>query len=246
MFTALIASLLGLAGGAGLFGLATRAAAGPAPKDPTPPDAAPIVAHGGATLHPWTVANAIARARAMVGLGLYLLGAGGRSPSASVPWTTKRILGFKRTGSDCIGFVLWCLGLDRFQPTFPFYGGWINTDSAIMDARHAGVFFRLVKAADVAVGDLIVFPSINIDDDAARERIGHVAIVVEVMPGYVPGRLDRLRVIHCASRPRGKPAVRESDASTWARRDHYLHGGRVYQNDAWGSVFIRATHLAKA
>lgn len=253
-----ILGLVGLASLIGAAGLAAKhAAAGPDPGDAPPPpttaELAAAAARGSLAgvanvrkLDRWSVDKALASARKLVGLGLYILGTGGRAPNTSEPWTIKRILGIKRKGSDCIGFVLWCLGLDRFQPTFPFYGGWINTDSAIADARHAGVFFKLVKAADVALGDLVVFPSINIDDDAARERIGHVGMIVEILPGYVPGRFDLLRVIHCASRPRGKPAVRESDATTWAGRDRFKFGGKTHQNDAWGSVFIRATHLAAA
>ena len=62
----------------------------------------------------------------------YILGAGGRDPKASTPLTKRN----GAVGSDCVGFTSWALGHDRFQPeSFPYYDGWINTDSLIMDAN---------------------------------------------------------------------------------------------------------------
>lgn len=100
----------------------------------------------------------------------YKLGAGGTSPDAPTPFTVRDGV----LGSDCIGFVLWCLGQPRFQKTFPHYGGWINTDSSIADARSTNYLWRIVNQPEP--GDVVVFPSIY--KDGKRARIGHIGLIV--------------------------------------------------------------------
>lgn len=122
--------------------------------------------------YPISVASAIKRAQAIASSKptRYKLGAGGRNPSAPTPFTVRDGI----LGSDCIGFVLWCLGLDRYQPkAFPYYEGWINTDSAIMDARGEQSIF---EECEPELGCLVIFPSIH--KDGRMVRMGHVGIVV--------------------------------------------------------------------
>lgn len=106
----------------------------------------------------------------------YILGEGGRNPNNPDPFTPNKD---GKPGSDCIGFVLWCLGIDRYQPKiFHHYAGWMNTDSIIADAK-TGVGGGLWKLLDKPkVGCLVVFPSTRKNGKLAR--IGHVGLVVEV------------------------------------------------------------------
>lgn len=105
----------------------------------------------------------------------YVLGAGGRDPNASSPFTTKDGV----VGSDCVGWVLWACGIDRYQPKlFTYYDGWMNTDSIIEDAKR-GVGGKLWKLlAKPEVGCLVIFPSIH--KNGKMTRMGHVGLVVEV------------------------------------------------------------------
>lgn len=121
-----------------------------------------------------SVTEACRRALRIAGLKptRYKLGAGGRNPEAENPFTTREGV----LGCDCVGFVLWAWGLDRFQPTFPKYGGWINTDSAIDDAKTTQTFFEQISGPEA--GALVVFPGIA--KNGRRVRIGHVALVVDV------------------------------------------------------------------
>jgi hypothetical protein len=107
----------------------------------------------------------------------YILGAGGRNPGADTPFTIRD----KQLGSDCIGFVLWCLGLDRYQPVdgvaieYPFYEGWINTDSMLMDVEKDQVEFEATHYP--FPGCAVVYPSVW--KDGKMIRMGHIALVVE-------------------------------------------------------------------
>jgi hypothetical protein len=169
---------------------------------------------------------AVERARAMALVkSLYILGAGGRDPKAKTP-LTKRL---GKWGSDCIGFVLWCLGHDRYQPeTFELYDGWINTDSLMMDAKGARSWYAPVAIPEP--GDVVVFPSIY--KDGKRIRMGHIGLVVEVpadMPENVYGLpaaerrawLAKVIVIDCAAASARKPyAISETTAAaSWDKSD---------------------------
>ena len=171
-------------------------------------------------------ASAVALARTCVGEGTYILGAGGRNPDAVKPWTKKGT----RLGSDCVGFVLWAWGMDRFQPSFPLYGGWINTDSAIGEARTSAKWFRIVDVPQP--GDLVTVPSVDLDRDGDRDRIGHVGIISEV-PALWDGDYADLRVIHCSAS--GRPAVKETSGKIWDGRQTFK--GRT--NPKWASVILR-------
>lgn len=177
-----------------------------------------------------TATDALHRAASCVGQGRYVLGAGGRDPDAPAPWTRRGA----RYGSDCVGFVLWCWGLDRYQPaTFPLYGGWINTDSALQSVRTSGQWFELVEGGRaVEPGDLLVFPSVDLDHDGSRDRIGHVGLVSHV-PYLWDGDVGDLRVIHCAAS--GRVAVRESSGAPWAGRDAF----RGRRDPRWQSRVLR-------
>lgn len=173
-----------------------------------------------------TPTAALHRFSACVGTGTYVLGTGGRNPDAPAPWTSKGA----RIGSDCVGAFLWAWGIDRFQPSFPLYGGWINTDSAIGEARTTAQWFRIVEHPEP--GDAVVFPSVDFDHDGDRDRIGHIGMV-SFVPRLWDGDFADLRVIHCAAS--GRVAVRESSGGVWNNRDMFK--GR--RNPKWSSLILR-------
>lgn len=184
---------------------------------------------------------AIRRARSMLGVHMpYILGGGGRSPAAATPATTVYRAG-KRIGrgSDCMGFVAWCCGFDRFQHDFPFYGGWINCDSMLGAWKNetwhpAEGFFELLSRPEP--GCLVVYPSIDIDHDGKRDRIGHVALVESCTEGMWSWQTTQ--VIHCAStasRDTGGKSVAQTDATLWGRAGTY----RGSAKGRWKAAFLR-------
>lgn len=168
--------------------------------------------------------DAVSRARSIAQLkSLYILGAGGRNPGAETPFTIKK----KRLGSDCIGFALWCLGLDRYQPVdgkyieYPFYDGWINTDSMLMDVAKDQVEF---EECDPFPGCVVVYPSIW--KNGKMVRMGHIGVVVEVpTKGLTETKAQwykRIRVIDCAgafTRKLKGRAIQERDCTLWNKPD---------------------------
>jgi len=105
----------------------------------------------------------------------YILGTGGRDPSNPNPFTYKDGVGW---GSDCVWFVDWCRGLDRYQPgVFSQYDGWINTDSILLEARGKSEFFEIVDQP--RPGDAIVTPSL-FNAKGQRTVIGHIGLIVGV------------------------------------------------------------------
>src|SRR5687768_4616315 len=144
------------------------------------------------------------RARAMAALArsTYKLGAGGRSPKADTPFTVRDGV----LGSDCIGFVCWCWGIDRFQARFPVYGGWINTDSAIEDARSTRWCFEVVAVPRAGV--------------AGRTDDFPVNLWARVDRGKY---LKRVKVIDCAAaksrRLVGRAIQRTTAAASWNKPD---------------------------
>lgn len=162
----------------------------------------------------------------------YILGEGGRSPLAKDCFTPDKN---GNRGSDCIGFVMWCLQLDRYQPkTFRFYDGWMNTDSVMMDATSGGIFgegHRIMwrKVTQPQAGDLVVFPSIH--KNGKRVRVGHVGLVVEapeiwpklMNPDQRREMLKQVKVIDCNSgwlrKLKGKAIAEITAATLWDKPD---------------------------
>lgn len=153
----------------------------------------------------------------------YILGAGGRDPYASTPVTKRG----SRYGSDCIGFALWCLGIDRYQPVdgedidYPFYEGWINTDSMLMDANGPRRYFEPV--AYPFPGCVIVYPSTY--KNGKRDRLGHIGVVVSVKGS----RAKDIKVIDCnasLTRKLSGFAISETTAASFVSKP--------------GALFVRA------
>lgn len=191
----------------------------------------------------------VRKARSLIGKPCkYLLGGGGRDPHASHPATRVydsqgRLLG---VGSDCIGFVAWASGFDRFQRAFPYYGGWINCDSALgrwdgLQWQPAPGWFTWLPAPEV--GCWIVYPSVDLNHDGHRDRIGHVAIVSEVAAkGW---SWSTTKVVHCSYsqsvRTDGK-AVAETTAEIWGRAELF----RGQKHKRWGAAFLRPVVNSRA
>jgi len=172
---------------------------------------------------------------------------GGRRPWADDPashWTTA-IRRVKVASSDCAGFVAWCLGYDRYQPEdFHYYGGWINCDSAILDAEGKQEWFApLIETGDperdqrALPGDVVVFPSIDLDHDGSRDRVGHIGVIVGVSPRWKPGAWSELRVAHCSSGNTKKAgqAIAETSGVIWSQREAYKN----HSNPRWAARVIR-------
>ncbi len=68
--------------------------------------------------------------------------------------------------ADCIGFALYCLGVDRYQPGYTgTNGAWLNCKSIVDDANGPRKFFTRATEAEALPGDLLI-------DDA------HVGVIV--------------------------------------------------------------------
>jgi len=118
----------------------------------------------------YTADQAVARARALVGRGVYELGTGGIDSSGDDP-------------RDCAGFAICELfGIRRHRPGFNV-GSWatvsddVNPNSAREDALHARELFEHMFTP--APGVLIMYPTIHLDGHP-QPWIGHVKIVVGV------------------------------------------------------------------
>lgn len=122
----------------------------------------------------------------------YRLSEGGKDPSHRTCATPDPR---GRPASDCIGFVTWASGIPRFRPhLFSTYGGWINTDSAIIDARGPRQGFVEIPRWQAAVGDWVVY---------GRRYLGlapgHVGIVTSTIPRLGIEHWDeRLGIAHCS------------------------------------------------
>lgn len=189
---------------------------------------------------PVTVEQAIARARALTELPIrYVLGAGGRDPKVTDPQSEVRRGGRTFRGLDCSGAACYILGFDRYQPEFEPRGGWVNTDGIIEDARGGRQLFEPVDYPEP--GCLVVFPGVDLDRDGKRDRIGHVAFVVEPPAEWDPStpQFELLRIIDCApSNARiswSKGAVAEHRATYFAGK----HRFRGLERERWGSMLVR-------
>jgi hypothetical protein len=206
---------------------------------------------------PITPHEAIMRALDTVALprSRYKLGAGGKDPESKTPFTELDGV----IGSDCVGFVLWCLGVDRFQEKlFSTFGGWINTDSIMQDAAGKKEFFEFVSQPQP--GDLVVFPSIYVN--GKRKRIGHVGIVSSVAidvsdwtaalwnrPKDQRGRfLKHVRVIDCAGaltrKLAGKAVQLTTAAASWNKQDARFVRYRRFASDSISGLLVNGKRVA--
>lgn len=150
---------------------------------------------------------------------------GGKDPYGEHPSVGSYSYGNRTPTCDCSGFVAWALGFDRFQPKdrFPSYGGWVNTDSMISDAKRSGSFFELLTAPEW--GCLVVSPSKykRVDGRRKRVKVGHVGMVVGPLPAEWGDNWDDLRVVHCSSsNSRRGGAIQETSGSGFRGRGVFL------------------------
>lgn len=115
----------------------------------------------------------------------YRLGDGGKDPSAEHcgDWS----YGYRTLTSDCIGFVMWALGIDRYQKAgFPEFSGWLNTDSILLHiaAKHEKPWFIPVELKDAKVGDLLVVGSTR--SWLGKRKPGHIKMIVRVATPVSP------------------------------------------------------------
>jgi len=80
---------------------------------------------------------------------------GGKDPFAA--HCADRSYGLRTPTADCIGFVLWCSGIDRYQPNY--HGsrdGWLNCISLLNDADGAKIWCRPVLYSAAQPGDWLI------------------------------------------------------------------------------------------
>lgn len=210
-------------------------------------------------VRPMTREGALRRARMMAGsagalIRYSIVGGrnGGTNPDASDPasrWRT--VLRTLRATCDCSGLQAWCLGFDRRQEDFAPGWDFFNTVSMIAEAQTRAAWFEIIPAPETAC--LVVYPSIDYDDDGDRDRVGHTGMVVGMVGAdgkplreikWDPARpaFDRLRVVHCSA---GNDrvldrAIAETDGGAWANRERY----KARRHARWGSVFLRYRRFA--
>lgn len=160
-------------------------------------------------IRPTTPAEAVERARSMIGYvpaphvltpAGYQVGPieyrlepgynGGANPDAAHPASWS--FGYRTPTADCVGLVAWAMGFDRYQPDgrFPWWGGWVNTNSMIADATRTRTYFEQIPAPEL--GCAIVY-------ETQGGTIGHVGLVVDPLPAEWGGNWRDLRVIDCAA-----------------------------------------------
>lgn len=147
----------------------------------------------------------------------YKRGAGGRNPKLPTPETIRDGV----LGCDCVGFALWCHGIDRFNKLFPVYGGWMNTDSLREEALSdkPGEVDWVTRISVPEPGCLVVYGAAG---KAPFRRIGHVGLVYRVPAEWDAKVRDcwkDLGVIDCRS---STPAIEARDGLAWYGRDRYL------------------------
>ncbi len=149
---------------------------------------------------------------------------GGKDPTTTDPadrWTSDT--GVACVTCDCIGGASWCAGFDRYQPDrfAHIYDGWINTDSALMDAHGPAKCFTDVRRPDP--GTMIVCRS-----GSLHHTVGHVGTVV----GYKLAEWD-------ASIPACWEAIDVVDVAGRAGRANMRTTGRGWFGT--GAGFLRST-----
>jgi len=124
---------------------------------------------------------------------------GGTDPTAPDPATRWRTDGgLTAITCDCAGAAAWCSGYDRFQPQrfAHLYGGWINTNSMILDASGPRRCFVPLERPEP--GCLIVCKS-----GSPGHKVGHVGVVVSVPAAWDPSSRacwEAIGVVDVASR----------------------------------------------
>lgn len=175
----------------------------------------------------------LTRARAFVGRGRFLQGAGGRDPKAPGPFGACG----SRVGCDGPGFVAWCLGYDRYQPAFAGSWDWVEPDAMILEAESTGRWFQPLAIPEV--GALIVYPSIELVRAGRIDRRGHVGLVAAVPTSWPrdDARWTALRVIHCAAslQRRHGHAIGETHAVAWSSRATF----QGQSHPRWRTRFLR-------
>lgn len=135
---------------------------------------------------------------------------GGTDPTASAPQDPQT------GGCDCIGFAAWCAGFDRLQPKkFPYYDGYINTDSMVEEATRRGKWFTVLDKPEA--GCFVVAPSFRRLLPYPKRVIGHIGVVVDASE-YATKGLAGLGVVHCSSgnQKRYGHAVWKTSGTVWA------------------------------
>ena len=189
------------------------------------------------TIIPMTPEGAVKRARGMVGpqplpkpakappgtkevpLQYRLLAGhnGGKDPTAAHPGSTS--YGERTWTADCMGFVAWCMGFDRYQPQgFPLWSGWINGASAIADSKKDRLYFK-DSGQEPLPGDVVVYGGYG-------GKIGHIGLVVSVPEGWQKdvysgskaAHWAKVGVVHCSAGHQRKLgyAVAEDNAAIFS------------------------------
>lgn len=179
----------------------------------------------------YTVAEAIERARKLIGAGTYKLGALDSEVDDLV--------------FDCTSFCLrHAFGLDGHRPGYnrDWKVDWctgttssvvddLNSNSAIEDAFHGRELFELVVGPPLP-GDIIAAPTIRLGESIVGPWIGHAAIVSNV--DRAKHKWDPMRpqfalldVIECRGPDGRHPAIRQSNGTwfderslTWPKVNH--------------------------
>lgn len=156
--------------------------------------------------------------------GRYRLGQGGRNPLLNGPWSER--LGY--LAADCSAGAAYWVGRDRWYDDGTPDGIWFNTDEMVADARKrkGNLLYKLVSVVDeVLPGDLLVYTS----DPENGLRKGHVAMIVNVKPGFKRGNNTpgqewwRFLEVVDISTGRGDTACRKRPhAKLWAKRGYIL------------------------
>lgn len=198
--------------------------------------------------------EAVARAKPWQDKGFYSLGAGNTKTDSPF----EQVAG--KPCCECIKFVLWCFKCRSHDSTFPEYGGDINCDSALMDAKaipgydHGAqkFFTEVLEAGAVEPGDLVCFPSVRareVNDSTiagtTRIRIGHIGMITgwgrEHSNVRDPwnGDIREFSVIECSG---GYPAVKHRwDANFHVKenRSQVDWRGIIRTNTDWKTRILR-------
>jgi hypothetical protein len=205
--------------------------------------------------------QAAARLASLKGQGKYGLGAGGTNPNSATPFGWWNGL----YACDCIGAVCWAFGIPRKMASFPEYGGDINVDSMMMDARAIEGydkgeqrFFKVIPKELVRPGSIVCFPSVTagelgVEKDnprwtkSTRLRVGHVGIVCGWKgladvgdPHATPwsGDIAELTVVECSG---GNPAVKfglDQNFHAHDERREYTYGEKSFREERWRTQFV--------
>lgn len=135
----------------------------------------------------------------------------------------------------------------------------LNTDSTVEDAWYRATLFSVVNGwhppgsyvrGEVLPGDLLIYRSIYKDGRRVWPHIGHVSIVLEVMPGFDPAapRWELLLVAQAKGPDERKPAVIVTDGSIWAHHDELWQATTADRRDLpeRGSLVVRVDPAAAA